>query len=100
MEVTSPIPLQHGAEDVKNHKWFKGINWDQVLQRGLMVSPTHHSGVSVTSALPSPPLTPQPPILPRVAHPGDTNNFDKYPEDGWLNAPPLSDRELGPFEDF
>ena len=33
-------PLQHGAEDVKNHKWFKGINWDHVLQRGLMVSPT------------------------------------------------------------
>ena len=38
-----PVPLQHGAEDVKNHKWFKGISWDHVLQRGLMVSPTHHT---------------------------------------------------------
>lgn len=41
--LSCPVPLQHGAEDVKNHKWFKGISWDHVLQRGLMVSPTHHS---------------------------------------------------------
>ena len=57
--------------------------------------PPHKSSLTNTPLPPS-----QPPILPRVAHPGDTNNFDKYPEDGWLNAPPLSDRELDPFVDF
>ena len=59
--------------------------------------PSPHPRSSLTN---TPLSLPQPPILPRVAHPGDTNNFDKYPEDGWLNAPPLSDRELDPFVDF
>ena len=37
-ELTSLSYHQHGAEDVKNHKWFKALNWDQVLQRSLIVS--------------------------------------------------------------
>ena len=30
--------MRQGAEGVKTHKWFKGINWELVMQRGLPVS--------------------------------------------------------------
>lgn len=42
----------------------------------------------------------QPPIVPQVTHPGDSRNFDKYPEDGWLTTPPVTESELEPFNDF
>ena len=43
----------------------------------------------------------QPPIVPQVTHPGDTKNFDKYQEDGWLlSGPPVTEAELEPFENF
>ena len=42
----------------------------------------------------------QPPIVPQVTHPGDSRNFDKYPEDGWLATPPVTEAELEPFKDF
>ena len=29
---------QQGVEDVKQHKWFKAVDWDAVLQRKLVVS--------------------------------------------------------------
>ncbi|EDO27982.1 predicted protein, partial [Nematostella vectensis] len=51
---------QNGSEDVKNHKWFKVIDWNLVLQRKL-----------------------KPPINPKISHPGDTRNFDDYPEEDW-----------------
>ena len=31
-------PLQQGVDDVKQHKWFRGLDWDVVLQRKLIVS--------------------------------------------------------------
>ena len=42
----------------------------------------------------------QPPIVPRLSHPGDTRNFERYPEDGWFNVAPLSDQEIQAFKDF
>ena len=30
--------MQQGVEDVKQHKWFKAVDWDAVLQRKLVVS--------------------------------------------------------------
>ena len=30
--------VQQGVEDVKQHKWFKAVDWDAVLQRKLVVS--------------------------------------------------------------
>jgi len=69
--------LQQGVEDVKQHKWFKGMDWDAVLQRKLV-----------------------PFIIPRVSHPGDTRNFERYPEDAWYNVPPLRDQDLEPFKGF
>mmetsp|Transcript_73428 Transcript_73428/g.153268 ORF Transcript_73428/g.153268 Transcript_73428/m.153268 type:complete len:348 (+) Transcript_73428:197-1240(+) len=49
--------LKGGADDVRKHKWFKGIEWDGLLRRQ---SP--------------------PPIVPELRHPADTRNFDSYPD--------------------
>mmetsp|Transcript_52570 Transcript_52570/g.128467 ORF Transcript_52570/g.128467 Transcript_52570/m.128467 type:complete len:350 (-) Transcript_52570:50-1099(-) len=71
--------LKGGADDVRKHKWFKGLDFDLLLKRQ---SP--------------------PPIVPEVRHPADTRNFESYPDsvdDG--HPPPLIDdtaNEL--FEDF
>lgn len=69
--------LKNGAEDVKAHKWFKGIDWDVVIQRKL-----------------------KPPIVPRISHAGDTRNFDDYPEEDWQSVTSVSSKQLEPFEDF
>lgn len=31
------IFLQNGADDVKRHRWFKGLDWDEVFYRKLKV---------------------------------------------------------------
>ncbi|KNE54134.1 AGC/PKA protein kinase [Allomyces macrogynus ATCC 38327] len=49
--------LKGGASDIKNHRWFANINWDELVARRVT-----------------------PPMIPRVHGPGDTNNFEKYPE--------------------
>lgn len=46
------------AEGVKKHKWFKGLDWDQLLMKNC-------SSV---------------PYLPPVRAPDDTSMFDRYPE--------------------
>jgi hypothetical protein len=43
---------------------------------------------------------PQPGIVPKATHSGDTRNFEHYPEDGWFNVAPLKDRDVLPFKDF
>ncbi|CDU24708.1 probable cAMP-dependent protein kinase catalytic subunit [Sporisorium scitamineum] len=47
--------LRGGANDVKNHPWFHGVDW-KVLQEGRI----------------------PPPIVPYLGRPGDTSNFSKY----------------------
>lgn len=42
----------------------------------------------------------QPPIIPKVAHDGDTKNFDMYSEDDWQKKAAATDKELEPFVDF
>jgi protein kinase X len=69
--------MKNGPEDIKRHKWFKGIDWDIVTQRKL-----------------------QPPIVPKVNHEGDTRNFDKYDEEGWRDVPLVAAKNLQAFEDF
>ena len=49
--------LKSGAEDIKRHKWFKDIDWDALLCKSIPA-----------------------PITPIVRHPGDTRNFEKYPD--------------------
>ncbi len=69
--------MKNGVEDIKRHKWFKGIDWEAVTQKKLI-----------------------PPIVPKVSHDGDTKNFDKYDEDGWKDVPVASSKNLLSFEDF
>ncbi|OWF47178.1 protein kinase DC2-like [Mizuhopecten yessoensis] len=69
--------MKNGADDVKRHKWYKGIVWEDVVARKLT-----------------------PPIVPKLSHAGDTKNFDEYSEDDWRKAAVVSDRELKYFQDF
>lgn len=34
------MSMQQGVADVKQHRWFRGVDWDAVLQRKLVVSPS------------------------------------------------------------
>ncbi|GAB5589873.1 Cytochrome c oxidase subunit 1 [Umbelopsis nana] len=47
--------LKGGADDIKKHKWFRGVDWQGLLNK-----------------------TVQAPIVPPHQHPGDTSNFEKY----------------------
>ncbi|CAG2069192.1 unnamed protein product, partial [Timema podura] len=71
------IISQNGADDVKRHRWFKGIEWQDVYNKKL-----------------------KPPIVPRVTYEGDTRNFDDYPETDWKSAPTVGEIEQKLFEDF
>ncbi|XP_006825885.1 cAMP-dependent protein kinase catalytic subunit PRKX-like [Saccoglossus kowalevskii] len=69
--------MKNGAEDIKKHKWFKGIDWEEVTDRKLT-----------------------PPIIPEVLHDGDTQNFDEYDEEDWQNAAEVSEKDVEIFKDF
>ncbi|CAJ0751180.1 7868_t:CDS:2 [Entrophospora sp. SA101] len=49
--------LRGGSDDVKKHKWFRGVDWQGLYDRRVAA-----------------------PIIPPYRHPGDTSNFEKYPE--------------------
>ncbi|KXS11908.1 camp-dependent protein kinase catalytic subunit [Gonapodya prolifera JEL478] len=46
--------LKGGAEDVKQHKWFKNVNWVALVHKQIRA-----------------------PIIPTIRHPGDTSNFGR-----------------------
>ncbi|XP_052848845.1 cAMP-dependent protein kinase catalytic subunit 3 isoform X1 [Drosophila gunungcola] len=69
--------MKNGADDVKRHRWFKHLNWNDVYSKKL-----------------------KPPILPEVHHDGDTKNFDDYPEKDWKPAKAVDQRDLQYFNDF
>eukprot|EP00298_Acanthocystis_sp_HF-20_P026885 c4717_g1_i1.p1 GENE.c4717_g1_i1~~c4717_g1_i1.p1 ORF type:complete len:337 (-),score=79.76 c4717_g1_i1:25-1035(-) len=49
--------MANGIEDIKQHKWFKGIDWEELENATLT-----------------------PPIIPKVSNEADTSNFDQYEE--------------------
>ncbi|KAI8800384.1 camp-dependent protein kinase [Cladochytrium replicatum] len=49
--------LKAGSEDIKKHKWFRGVDWSVLIAKEVAA-----------------------PIQPRVSGPGDTRNFESYPE--------------------
>ncbi|KAI7851692.1 camp-dependent protein kinase 9 [Circinella umbellata] len=49
--------LKGGSEDVKRHRWFRGVDWIGLLDKTVRA-----------------------PIVPNYRHPGDTSNFEKYPD--------------------
>ncbi|KAI9142864.1 kinase-like domain-containing protein [Paraphysoderma sedebokerense] len=50
--------LKAGSKDIKNHKWFAGVDWNKALKLQI-----------------------PPPYIPPVKGEGDTSNFDSYPEE-------------------
>ncbi|XP_018424108.1 PREDICTED: cGMP-dependent protein kinase 1 isoform X2 [Nanorana parkeri] len=66
--------LKNGVKDIQKHKWFEGFNWEG-LRKGTLT----------------------PPIIPSVASPTDTSNFDSFPED---NDDPPPDDNSGWDTDF
>lgn len=50
--------LKHGADDIKNHEWFKGLDWAKLDARQLT-----------------------PPWIPDIKDDLDSSNFDNYEED-------------------
>lgn len=69
--------LKDGAEDIKQHKWFKGVDWIKVLNRKAKA-----------------------PYTPGFTSPNDTSNFDKYPDSEEDNTVPLADKDKALFLDF
>lgn len=49
--------LKNGADDIKNHRWFKELDWYKLSQKKLAA-----------------------PYLPTIGKPGDTTNFSEYPD--------------------
>jgi len=70
--------LKDGANDIKDHKWLKSINWALCLRRGL-----------------------SPPFIPNVESPDDTSLYDQYPEstDGKITAI-SAEEQLMHFDNF
>uniref|UniRef100_A0A914V1Z2 Uncharacterized protein n=1 Tax=Plectus sambesii TaxID=2011161 RepID=A0A914V1Z2_9BILA len=62
--------MKNGAADVKAHKWFAQLDWDEVAERKLT-----------------------PPLVPTLFHAGDTGNFDSYEEQDWDEMPDVSQKE-------
>lgn len=50
--------MKNGVLDFKNHRWFKGIEWEAILNCRF-----------------------PPPYLPKFKHPGDSTYFEKYAEE-------------------
>jgi len=50
--------LRGGAQDVKNHPWFRDIDFDKLYRRELVA-----------------------PLSPTLSGPGDTRNFDYYEDE-------------------
>ena len=69
--------LAAGAADIKNHKWFAGIDWDKCFRKEL-----------------------PPPVKPRLRSHGDTSNYQRYPEHDQYQWPPLEPWHQALFKDF
>ena len=66
-----------GAREVKRHRWFKSVEWENVSLRRL-----------------------KPPIVPTVSHDGDVSNYEDYEEIDWKNTPQVAERDRLLFQDF
>eukprot|EP01112_Ceratiomyxa_fruticulosa_P001789 TRINITY_DN1195_c0_g2_i1.p1 TRINITY_DN1195_c0_g2~~TRINITY_DN1195_c0_g2_i1.p1 ORF type:complete len:464 (-),score=68.51 TRINITY_DN1195_c0_g2_i1:327-1718(-) len=69
--------LKGGANDVKQHKWFKGVEWDLLYYKRVVA-----------------------PIIPEVEHEGDTNYFEKYEDVVEDNTPQNGDPYKSIFKGF
>lgn len=59
-----------GAEEIKNHKWFRGVDWQMVLKRQV-----------------------PPPWIPKIKDQSDTQYFDRYAESTQTPSLPSRDQQ-------
>jgi serine/threonine protein kinase len=69
--------LKNGVEDIKQHKWFKGLDWELLLNRQM-----------------------KPFYIPTVRAADDTSMFDRYPESTEASAPAISQKDEQLFDSF
>ncbi|KAK6112191.1 Protein kinase domain family protein [Brugia pahangi] len=69
--------LKGGVDDIKIHKWFDDIIWDDVINMKIT-----------------------PPIIPRLQSTGDTSNFDDYDEESDEDQMIPSQEEIDLFHDW
>jgi serine/threonine protein kinase len=67
--------LKNGVEDIKTHKWFKEINWEELSDKKISA-----------------------PFKPVAKSASDTSNFDDYPDSAEL--PPAVPKEQDPFQSW
>jgi len=67
--------LKNGVEDIKTHKWFKDLDWDDLQKKKIA-----------------------PPFKPTVKDPSDTSNFDDYPDSD--EKPPPVAAGSDPFDNW
>jgi len=67
--------LKNGVEDIKQHKWFKEINWQALIDKELPA-----------------------PFKPSTKSPTDTSNFDDYPDSDEM--PPTVNPAQDPFQSW
>jgi len=67
--------LKNGVDDIKTHKWFKDLNWEDLLEKKIA-----------------------PPFKPTVKGEADTSNFDDYPDSE--EQPPIVTAASDPFADW
>ena len=65
-----------GPDEVKAHKWFKGVDWKVVFDRKI-----------------------PPPWIPEIRHPTDTKYFDRYAESAETPSMPSAEQQRH-FVDF
>jgi len=69
--------LKGGAEDVKIHEWFTGVDWKKVAERKIPA-----------------------PFPVKVSSPGDSRHFAKYTEEELAQSVPLTPEQQQLFADF
>lgn len=67
--------MKNGARDIKMHRWFKDIDWNDVFNKKYT-----------------------PPIQPKIKSVDDTSNFDDYNEE--FAPEEADDSDYEKFEDF
>jgi len=69
--------LKNGVSDIKNHPYYHGANWDKLYNRQYPA-----------------------PIPVKAKNPGDTSNFEKYPESNEDKSTALTVAQQAEFKDF
>jgi protein kinase X len=73
--------LKGGPDDIKKHKWFRGVDWQGLLNKTVQVKESRDLCANFFWWYTEPfflLLVSQAPIVPPHQHSGDTSNFEKY----------------------